>query len=119
MKNIRSGNPEIDKYIESLEEKVNAINCTNTIKLMTSIDLLAGKLSTDIDLMVAGEEDDDGNEVEVSHKLVDTFLKLVDKTDKINAFSKMLSGTVGIEEEKPKPKIKNIQDYVLSNGKTT
>lgn len=118
MKKIRSGNHEVDKYIESLEEKVNAIGCTNTIKLMTSIDSLAGKLSTDIDLMVAGEQNEEGKEVEVSHKLVDTFLKLVDKTDKINAFSKMLSGTVGLEEEKPKPKITNIQDYVL-NGKTT
>jgi len=118
MKKLRSGNPEIDKYIESLEEKVEAIGCTNTIKLMTSIDLLAGKLSTDIDLMVKGEKDEEDNEVEVSHKLVDTFLKLVDKTDKINAFSKMLTTTFGVEEEKPKQKIKNIQDYVL-NGKTT
>lgn len=116
MTKLRSGNSEIDKYIGSLEEKVNAISCTNTIKLLVSIDLLAGKISSDIDFMVAGEKDSEDKDVEVSHKLVDTFLKLVDKTDKINAFSKMLSVTFEIEEEKPKPKIKNIQDYVL-NGK--
>jgi hypothetical protein len=117
MNKTRSGNKEVDKYIELLEEKVNAIKCTNTIKLLSSIDLLAGKISADIDLMVAGERDDEDKEVEVSHKLVDTFLKLVDKTDKINAFSKILTGTVEIEDEKPKV-IKNIQDYVL-NGKTS
>jgi hypothetical protein len=97
---LRSGIADVDSYIEKLEDKVNAINGSNTLRLITSIDSMAGKIATDIDMMANGQQDEDGNDVEISHKIVDTFIKLIDKSDKIKSFSDVVEALRSIEDEK-------------------
>jgi hypothetical protein len=100
LEKLRSGISKLDAYIEKLEEKVNAINGSNTLRLITSIDSMAGKIATDIDMMANGQQDEDGNDVEISHKIVDTFIKLIDKTDKIKAFSEVVEALRSLDEVK-------------------
>ena len=61
---------------------------------------MAGKIATDIDMMANGQQDEDGNDVEISHKIVDTFIKLIDKSDKIKSFSDVVEALRSIEDEK-------------------
>jgi hypothetical protein len=96
---LRSGIADVDSYIEKLEEKVNAINGSNTLRLITSIDSMAGKIATDIDMMANGQQDEDGNEVEISHKIVDTFIKLIDKSDKIKSFSEVVEALRSLDND--------------------
>jgi hypothetical protein len=96
---LRSGIADVDSYIEKLEEKVNAINGSNTLRLITSIDSMAGKIATDIDMMANGQQDDEGNEVEISHKIVDTFIKLIDKSDKIKSFSEVVEALRSLDDD--------------------
>ena len=100
LENLRSGIKDIDNYIKKLEDKVNAINGSNTLRLITSIDSMAGKIATDIDMMASGQQDEDGNDVEISHKIVDTFIKLIDKSDKIKSFSDVVEALRSIEDDK-------------------
>lgn len=62
---------------------------TNVRKLFDSIDGLAGKLSRDMDLIAKDKKNPDGTEVELSSKMVDTFLKMVKEVDKIKSFSEI------------------------------
>lgn len=62
---------------------------TNVRKLFDSIDNLAGKLSKDLDMLAEEKKNPDGTEVELSSKLVDTFLKMVKEVDKIKSFSEI------------------------------
>ena len=96
---LRSGIADVDSYIEKLEEKVNAINGSNTLRLITSIDSMAGKIATDIDMMANGQQDEEGNEVEISHKIVDTFIKLIDKSDKIKSFSEVVEALRCLDDD--------------------
>lgn len=96
---LRSGIADVDSYIEKLEEKVKAINGSNTLRLITSIDSMAGKIATDIDMMANGQQDEDGNEVEISHKIVDTFIKLIDKSDKIKSFSEVVESLRSLDDD--------------------
>jgi hypothetical protein len=96
---LRSGIADVDSYIEKLEEKVNAINGSNTLRLITSIDSMAGKIATDIDMMANGQQDEEGNEVEISHKIVDTFIKLIDKSDKIKSFSEVVEALRSLDDD--------------------
>lgn len=96
---LRSGIADVDSYIEKLEEKVKAINGSNTLRLITSIDLMAGKIATDIDMMANGQQDEEGNEVEISHKIVDTFIKLIDKSDKIKSFSEVVESLRSLDDD--------------------
>ena len=96
---LRSGIADVDSYIEKLEEKVKAINGSNTLRLITSIDSMAGKIATDIDMMANGQQDDEGNEVEISHKIVDTFIKLIDKSDKIKSFSEVVESLRRLDDD--------------------
>ena len=100
LEKLRSGIKDVDSYIEKLEDKVNAINGSNTLRLITSIDSMAGKIATDIDMMANGQQDEDGNDVEISHKIVDTFIKLIDKSDKIKSFSDVVEALRSIEDDK-------------------
>ena len=100
LEKLRSGIKDVDNYIEKLEEKVNAINGSNTLRLITSIDSMAGKIATDIDMMANGQQDEDGNDVEISHKIVDTFIKLIDKSDKIKSFSEVVEALRNLEDDK-------------------
>ena len=100
LENLRSGIKDVDNYIKKLEDKVNAINGSNTLRLITSIDSMAGKIATDIDMMANGQQDEDGNDVEISHKIVDTFIKLIDKSDKIKSFSEVVEALRNLEDDK-------------------
>lgn len=98
LEKLRSGNKEVDDYIEKLENKVNSINGSNTLRLITSIDSMAGKIATDIDMMANGQQNETGEEVEISHKIVDTFIKLIDKSDKIKSFSEVVEALQSLDE---------------------
>lgn len=74
------------------EEEANEAGSSSGIRnLIVSIDKMAGKLSKDIDLIAAEEQNPDGTEVELSAKLVDTFLKMVEKIDKIKNYMDVVS----------------------------
>lgn len=98
---------------------------TDILKLIRAIDSLAGKIAVNIEMSVNGEEDDEGKPVEVSHKLVDTFVKLIDKADKLKTFSDLLislndpEGKTAPKKQaslsKEKSKKVNIQDFVLDD----
>lgn len=92
------------------------IEQTPTRKLIRSIELLAEKLAKDITMMVREENDGDGNSVEVSHKLVDTYLKLIDKADKIRLFDEFMSKLEGESPQVTNERKINVQDYVLNGN---
>lgn len=98
LEKLRSGNKIVDEYIEKLENKVYSINGSNTLRLITSIDSMAGKIATDIDMMANGQQNEDGEEVEISHKIVDTFIKLIDKSDKIKSFSEVVEALQSLDD---------------------
>jgi hypothetical protein len=100
--NIRSGNKTVDDYIEVLEKELSTFSASNTKKLIRSIDQMAGKISSDLDLISQDQKNPDGTEVELSNKFVDTFIKMVEKADKIEAFSKVAENMYGVKiiEEK-------------------
>lgn len=83
---VRTGDKDKDAYIEALEKEIESFNANNSRKLIRSIDLMAGKISSDLDLIATDQKYADGNEVELSNKIVDTFLKMVEKCDKIRNF---------------------------------
>lgn len=86
----RSGNKDVDRYIEALESEVSKYNGeSNTTKLIRSIDGMAGNISEKLNLMNEGKTNGDGTEVELSGKFIDSFIKMVEKADKIEAFSKL------------------------------
>ena len=85
LENLRSGIKDVDNYIK------------NTI---SKFSIIIGKIATDIDMMANGQQDEDGNDVEISHKIVDTFIKLIDKSDKIKSFSDVVEALRSIEDDK-------------------
>lgn len=86
----RSGNKDVDSYIESLEAEVSKYNGeSNTKKLIRSIDKMAGNISEKLDMISEDKKEADGKEVELSNKFVDTFIKMVEKADKIKAFAEL------------------------------
>lgn len=97
--NLRSGNKDVDDYIEALENELRTYQASNSRKLLRSIDNMAGKLSKDMDLIAAEQKNPDDTEVELSGKIVDTYLKMVDKCEKIENFIKVAEG---LKEEKSK-----------------
>ena len=88
---IRSGNKVTDDYIIQLEEEVKSFNAQNSKQLIRSIDLMASKISKDLDLLSREQTNDDGTEVELSGKFVDTFLKMVKDAPKIKEFSDLVN----------------------------
>lgn len=86
----RSGNKDVDAYIEALEEEILSYGSGNTRKLLRSIDRMAGKLSKDMDLISDDQTNPDGTEVELSGKKVNLFLQMVKESEKIKAFSDLL-----------------------------
>ena len=58
---IRSGNKVTDDYIIQLEEEVKSFNAQNSKQLIRSIDLMASKISKDLDLLSREQTHDDGD----------------------------------------------------------
>jgi len=98
-KDIRSGDKTVDSYLEALERELLSYQGSNVKKLIRSIDGLAGKISKDLDIIAKDEKNPDGTEVELSNKIVDTFLKMVEKADKIKNFSEVVTQLNNIPEE--------------------
>lgn len=84
--NFRTENKDLNEYIEALEAKLDTYGASNTLKLFASIDKMAGKISDALDRISNDEKDIKGNEIELSGKFVDTFIKMVEKADKIKGF---------------------------------
>lgn len=101
-RSIRTGDKKKDSYIEALEDTVESFNGSNVKQLIRSIDNMAGKISKDLDLIASEQKYSDGTEVELSNKLVDTFLKMVEKADKIKNFSDVINALEKIPDEEIK-----------------
>lgn len=86
-KSIRSGNEKTDAYIAELESELTSFEASNTKRLIQNIDLLAGVIADHIADMATGVTDDEGKAKEVDKNLVDAYIKMVDKTDKITLFA--------------------------------
>lgn len=97
-RSIRSGNKTVDGYLEALEAELVSFNGSKVKLLIRSIDNMAGKLAKDLDMISAEQKLPNGDEVELSNKLVDTFLKMVKDADKIKSFSDMIN-TVPVESK--------------------
>ena len=50
-------------------------------------------------MMSNDQQDEEGNEVEISHKIVDTFIKLIDKSDKIKSFSEVVESLRSLDDD--------------------
>jgi len=97
--NLRSGNKEVDDYIEALENKVKSFSASNTKRLIRSIDGMAGKLADDLDMINESKQNGDGTEVELSSKFINSFLSLAEKADKIEKFSEIADKMYGVKTE--------------------
>lgn len=53
---IRTGNPEVDEYIDSLHQHLLSFDTSNIKKLILSLDKIAGVLSEDIEMVISGED---------------------------------------------------------------
>lgn len=124
--NIRSGDKTVDDYIEVLEKELATFSASNTKKLIRSIDQMAGKISSDLDLISQDQKNADGTEVELSNKFVDTFIKMVEKADKIKSFSEVADSlfsdttvetTTTVEKTEKRMTGKNTYEDVLAKIK--
>ena len=95
---IRSGDVTVDGYIAQLEQEVVTFGSQNAKQLIRSIDLMAKKISKDLDLISSEQKNEDGTEVELSGKVVDTFLKMVEKADKIVKFIELADSIYSSKE---------------------
>lgn len=86
-----TSNKETNDYIESLEAKLALFGASNARRLIASIDKMAGKISDAIDDVIddaventaVQTTDDTDIKTELPSKLVETFIKMIDKIDKI------------------------------------
>jgi len=84
-------NKELNEYIESLEAKLALFGASNARRLIASIDKMAGKISDAIDDVIDDaventdiqRTDEADIKTELPSKLVETFIKMIDKIDKI------------------------------------
>lgn len=130
-KKIRSGNKEVDLYIESLENFATELDANNVYKMLKAIDENAGVIADDI-VKLATVADDDKLESELKllgskrNKRFEAFLALV-KTAKdfgtVGAMIKEMRATIPVktsetkeEEVVPTKKKSNIQDFVLNRA---
>ena len=97
--NLRSGNKEIDDYIEALEKENKSFGASNTKRLIKSIDGMAGKLADDLDMINENKQNADGTEVELSSKFINSFLSLAEKADKIERFAEIADRMYGLKTE--------------------
>jgi hypothetical protein len=97
---IRSKDKTVDAYIEALEKELQSFQGAKVKLLIRSIDNMAGKISKDLDLIASEEKNPNGTEVELSSKLVDTFLKMVKEVQHINNFQQVVSALDKIPEVK-------------------
>ncbi len=72
---------------------------SNTKKLIRSIDKMALKISEQLELIAEDKKNPDGTEVELSNKNVDTFLKMIKDSDKIEKFSEIADRMYGVNTE--------------------
>lgn len=96
---VRSGNKKVDEYIETLEKEIESFYASNSKKLIRSIDAMAGKISEELHLIATDQKNADGSEVELSSKNIDTYLKMVDKADKIEKFVAVADSMFGTTEK--------------------
>lgn len=134
-KSIRSKTPSVDAYIEELETELTAFEASNIRKLILSIDLLAGAIQENIVLVANGDSRGDSGEVvvtEINKEMIDAFIKLVEKSDKIKGFADTMKAMIPeiVNEVKVNDNHKNgidpsrnvfeqVQAMNKKNGKTT
>jgi len=90
-RSVRTGDKKKDDYIEALETELLSFQGLKVKMLLRAIDNMAGKLARDMDLIASDDKNPDGTEVELSNKVVDTFLKMIEKVDKIKNFSDVVT----------------------------
>lgn len=116
--NIRSGNKVVDDYIEALEKENQSFTTSNTKRLIRAIDGMAGKIADDLELINSDQQHPDGKEVELSSKFIDNFIKMTEKADKIEAFSKIAESMYGVSSN-PKPSTEPTVETSESDDKGT
>ncbi len=129
---IRSGNPEVDQYIESLEKFIESDKTFNITRLIVSCNEIAGTFADDILLLK-----DAGTDEEIDDKLnmlgskkaktYDKFLTLLGEIKHFKTivdFNNSINGSLPAKEKKDPVEVKeavvekkkkmNIQDFVLN-----
>jgi hypothetical protein len=92
-----------DKFQKQLQTEEESFDYEGTISFTTNKRLTPEQLDQIVfALQVQMEEpaDEEGNDVEISHKIVDTFIKLIDKSDKIKSFSEVVEALRSLDEVK-------------------
>lgn len=115
-RSIRTGDKKKDSYIEALEDTVESFNGSNVKQLIRSIDNMAGKLSQDMDLIASSQKYADGTEVELSNKLVDTFLKFIKEAHTIKNFADVVSALEKIPEQSYTEVTTTTKETIQSDG---
>jgi hypothetical protein len=98
--NIRSGNKVVDDYIDALENELKRFGISNTKRLISEIDGMAGAIADKLHLLNKQEKYPNGEEVELSGKEIDSFIKLAEKADKIKAFTDIAESMYGVVSKK-------------------
>lgn len=116
---IRSGNKDVDAYLQQLEEEVLSFYANNTKQLIRSIDRMSEKISKDLNLISSEQKNDDGTEVELSNKIIDTFLKMIEKADKIVKFIEIADSIYGVNSEKTTTTTEEIKETITTVEEVT
>lgn len=130
-KKIRSGNREVDLYIESLENFVTELDANNVYRMLVEIDNNAGVIADDIRLL-ATIDDDERLEKELKllgsrkNKRFEAFLALVKQVKDfgtVGAMIKEMRASTPVKSPETKEeslvqakKKNNLQDFVLNKA---
>lgn len=120
---IKTGDPEVDKYIQDLHEYILNFEASNIKKLILATDRLAGVIAEDIDKIIEGEDetedevfveyDEEGEPVyekvtksnlkvlsdSKDSKVYDRILNLISKIESFEKVSKAAKTLIPIVEE--------------------
>lgn len=116
-KEIRSNNPQVDKYIEDLEDFVTGLKASNILKLAKACDDMAGTIADDIRKLGSDRYSDDEIDGELQilgskrNKRYETFLATLKQIKDFASVSAV------INDLKPKEAIKSIASQKQENKK--
>lgn len=136
IKFIRSGNAEVDQYIESLETWITDFDASNITKLIKSCDNIAGIISSDMDIIAESDPEDElDSKLKIlsasRQKVYDRLMVTIQKLDSFRGVQATLESSkpkvsqlvnesateakiLPLEQSKSKT---NIQDFFIKNGK--
>lgn len=116
IKNIRSSDNEVNKYVQSLEDWIRDFKASNIYRLVSSCDRVAGIIADDIDKLSEKDADYDDLEDDLSilgskkSKIYERLLSLIGQMKNFKAIDDMV--------KEMKPKLKSVSEDGFSDPKS-